>query len=234
MNPLLSIVVPTLNEGAVIGSLLSALRPLRQAGCEIIVSDGGSMDQTCDRASEHCDRMISGTPGRAAQMNRGAAQARGRWLWFLHADTQLGHRPESLLGVFPPADGDWGFFNVCLDARGGRFRTIEWMMNRRARYSRIGTGDQGLFLRRSLFEQLGGFADIPLMEDIELSRRLRRLGPPRVMNGPLVTSARRWQRHGVVRTVLLMWRLRLGYFLGVSPERLAEHYRLCSSPTRVS
>jgi rSAM/selenodomain-associated transferase 2 len=223
-----------LNEGEVIEPLLCALQPLRDQDCEIILSDGGSTDSTRDKARPLCDRIVIVRPGRAAQMNRAAAEASGQWLWFVHADTRFRHSPDGLLAFFQSMEKDWGFFSIRLDAAGWRFRLIEWMMNRRSRFSRIGTGDQGLFVRRSLFEQLGGFADIPLMEDVELCKRLRRLGRPQVAATRLVTSARRWQRHGVVRTVLLMWRLRLAYFLGVSPERLAQHYRLCSSPTRES
>jgi rSAM/selenodomain-associated transferase 2 len=234
MRPVLSVVVPTLNEGAVIESLLSALQPLRESGCEIIVSDGGSTDATCERALGLCDRLVSGGPGRAVQMNRGASVAEAGWLWFLHADTRFTEPLSRLPGIFKSTKRDWGFFRVRLDAPGWRFRVIEWMMNRRSRFSRIGTGDQGLFVRHRVFQEIGGFADIPLMEDVEICKRLRGVSRPRVLDVPLLTSARRWQRHGVLRTVLLMWRLRLAYFLGVSPERLARQYRACSSPTHES
>lgn len=234
MKPLLSVIVPTLNEGALIESLLVALQPLREAGCEVIVSDGGSTDGTAHKAQLLCDRVVQGEAGRAAQMNRGAAFASGSWLWFLHADTRLESEVQVLMPGFRNCDGDWGFFHVGLDAAGWRFRVIEWLMNRRSRFSGIGTGDQGLFVRAALFEQLGGFAQIPLMEDVELCKRLRRKSSPEVMKSVLRTSARRWQQHGVMRTVLLMWRLRFSYWLGVAPERLARHYRVCNSPTRGS
>jgi len=234
MSPVLSVIVPTLNEGAVIESLLRELQPLRQAGCELIVSDAGSADDTCVLAGQLADKVVSGTAGRALQMNRGAEAAAGDWLWFVHADTRFQHPTIEFLELFRRMSSDWGFFAVRLDADGASYRLIETLMNIRSRFSRVGTGDQGLFVRRELFEQLHGFALIPLMEDVELSKRLRRLSAPRFVARPLLTSARRWQRQGMVHTILLMWRLRLAYFLGVSPQRLAKHYRVCSSPTHES
>lgn len=230
----LSIIVPTLNEGAVIESLLRELQSLRKAGCELIVSDGGSADQTCALASPLVDKVVSGAQGRALQMNLGAEAAAADWLWFVHADTRFMQPPIEYLELFRQMSSDWGFFAVRLDSHGVAYRLIETLINVRSRFSRVGTGDQGLFVRRVLFEQLHGFARIPLMEDVELSKRLRRLSAPRFVSRPLLTSARRWQHQGMVRTVLLMWRLRLAYFLGVSPQRLAKHYGLCSSPTRES
>ena len=230
----LSVIVPTLNEGAVIEGLLRELQPLRRLGHEVIVSDGGSDDDTCARAQPLVDRLLQGRAGRAAQMNRGAAVARGDILWFLHADTRFPVSAETCLAAFSPAPEAWGFCMVRLDAPQRGFRIIEWFMNRRSRLTRVATGDQGMFVARDLFQQLGGFAEIPLMEDVELSKRLRQQAAPQVLAGPLLASARRWQRGGILRTVLLMWRLRLAYFLGAPPQRLAEKYRLCRSPTRES
>ena len=226
--------MPTLNEGAVIEGLLRELQPLRRLGHEVIVSDSGSDDDTCARARPLVDRLLQGAAGRAAQMNRGAAVARGDILWFLHADTRFPVPVEKCLPAFSPAPDTWGFCRVRLDAPQRGFRVIEWCMNRRSRFTRVATGDQGIFVARDLFQQLGGFAEIPLMEDVELSKRLRQQAAPQVLAGPLLASARRWQRGGILRTVLLMWRLRLAYFLGAPPQRLAEKYRLCSSPTRES
>ena len=219
-----SVIVPTLNEGAVIEGLLQELQPLRRLGHEVIVSDGGSDDDTCVRAGPLADRLLQGAAGRAAQMNRGAAVARGDILWFLHADTRFSDSPETSLPTFSPGRDAWGFCMVRLDAPQGWFRIIEWFMNRRSRLTRIATGDQGMFVARDLFQRLGGFAEIPLMEDVELSKRLRQLAAPQVLAGPLLTSARRWERGGILPTVLLMWRLRLAYFLGAPPQRLAEKY----------
>lgn len=234
MSARLSIIVPTLDEGAVIEELLGALQPLRALGHEIILSDGGSSDDTCARAAGLVDNVVCGSAGRAAQMNRGAATAVGDVLWFVHADTRFVLPVVDTLADMLSGTAQWGFHMIRLDARPKVFRVIEWLINRRSSFSRVGTGDQGLFVRRDLFEQVAGFAVIPLMEDVDLSKRLRKRHDPQVMKSPLLSSARRWQQHGIARTVLLMWRLRLAYFLGVSPQRLAAHYRLCSSPTRES
>jgi len=230
----LSIIVPALNEGEVIAGLLNTLQPLRSAGCELILVDGGSTDATRDLAVSLVDCLVFSPPGRAHQMNQGAAVARGEWLWFLHADSALLAKPRDYLAAIIASRSDWGRCDIRLDAPGWIYRMIEWMMNWRSRLTGIATGDQGLFVRRDLFSGIGGYADIPLMEDVELCRRLRRGQRPTAVRHRLQTSARRWQRFGVWRTILLMWRLRLAYFLGVDPERLARDYRQCSSPTRGS
>lgn len=228
----LSIVIPTLNEGARIGALLESLQPLRRMGCELIVADGGSTDRTGEEAASLVDCMVFSAPGRARQMNGGAGAAQGEWLWFVHADSGLTGRPQDYLAAILGCQRDWGRFDVRLDAPGVIFRVIESLMNRRSRLSGIATGDQGLFIRRDRFDAIGGYADIPLMEDIEICRRLRRTQRPASMGLRLSTSARRWRQCGVGRTVLLMWRLRLRYYLGADPHRLARAYRTCSSPTR--
>lgn len=226
----LSVIVPTLDEGAVIGPLLRQLAGLREQGHQVIVSDGGSVDDTRSLALELAE-LVVGTPGRAAQMNRGAQLADGDWLWFVHADSAFGEALPAMVASILSSPRDWGRFDVRLDALDMAFRGIEALMNLRSCLSGIVTGDQGLFVRRELFERVGGFPEQPLMEDIELSRRLRRHARPACCRERLHSSARRWQRDGVLRTVLLMWRLRLAYFLGVPPQRLAQQYRQCSSPT---
>jgi rSAM/selenodomain-associated transferase 2 len=231
----LSVVIPALNEGAVIAGLLKDLQPLRELGCELIVVDGGSGDNTRELARPLADRVLVSEPGRALQMNRGAATASGDWLWFVHADSRLLCEASRYLQAIVDGPSPWGRFDVRLDVRGRVFRLIETMMNLRSRLSGIVTGDQGLFVRRDLFERSRGYAGIPLMEDIELSRRLRLQLRPHCVHGlRLGASARRWQRHGVLRTLLLMWRLRLAYFLGAEPAGLAKVYRQCASPTQES
>lgn len=228
----LSVIIPALNEGEVIAGLLKTLQPLRGMGCELILVDGGSTDQTAERAASLVDCLVVSPPGRAVQMNRGVEVAKGEWLWFVHADTTLVERPGDYLAAILDSQVDWGRCDIRIDGPQLIFRVIERMMNWRSRLSGIATGDQGLFVRREVFNEVGGFSAIPLMEDIELCRHLRARQRPHALALHLQTSARRWQRQGVWRTVLLMWRLRLAYFLGVDPERLAREYRHCSSPTR--
>jgi rSAM/selenodomain-associated transferase 2 len=221
----LSIIIPALNEAGNIPALLDSLQPLRRRGAEIIVVDGGSTDATADLARDRADRVIAAPAGRARQMNAGARAAHGEILCFLHADSRL---PEGADGLM--IDGlarsrrSWGRFDVRIDGRHPLLHVIAWMMNWRSRLTGITTGDQGLFITRSLFEAAGHFPEIALMEDIALSRRLKRYGPPLCITHKLTTSGRRWERHGVWRTMLLMWRLRLAYWLGADPDRLALQY----------
>ena len=216
----LSIVIPVLNEGAEITSCLQGLQGLRQAGVELIVVDGGSSDDSVERASAQADLVISSPSGRSLQMNAGAAEACGNHLLFLHCDTRL---PDEFSSLWLSGN-EWGFFPVRLSGDRWAFRVIERAMSYRARLSGIGTGDQALFIRRDMFNQIGGFSAIPLMEDVEICRRLKALCPPRVLPSPVETSVRRWQQRGIVNTVLQMWWLRLAFFLGVSPARLARQY----------
>jgi rSAM/selenodomain-associated transferase 2 len=220
----LSIVMPVLNEAAGIAVALERLAPLRRDGVEVIVVDGGSRDDTQSLAAPLCDRVIDAPRGRAAQMNAGAAAATGDVLLFLHADTQLPDDAPRLIrdGL---ADGAhvWGRFDVRIDGPPA-LAIVATMMNGRSRLTGIATGDQAMFVTRAAFERAGGFPQIALMEDIALSARLKKLSRPLCLAARAVTSGRRWQRHGVVRTILLMWRLRLAYWRGADPQDLARRY----------
>jgi rSAM/selenodomain-associated transferase 2 len=220
----LSIIVPTLNEGGTIVTTLLTLQPWRGHGCQVIVVDGGSRDGTPDRVAKLADRLIVSPPGRARQMNAGASVAAGEAFWFLHADS---NPPREAVPVLCAVlrDAGWGRFDVRLSGGHPLLRLVERAMNLRSRWTGIATGDQGLFVRREWFEQVGGFPDIELMEDVVLSRRLKRLGPPACLDSVLQTSSRRWERNGIVRTVLLMWGLRLAFALGAAPASLARRYR---------
>lgn len=221
----LSIIVPTRNEAAQIAATLEPLQPLRAQGHEILLVDGGSSDGTPEYVRPLCDRIVNAPRGRARQMNAGAQVARGDVLWFLHADTRASAEAiDALLAALAQPQCAWGRFDVRLSGTLPLLRVVEHMMNLRSRWTGIATGDQGLFVRRDLFARMGGFQDIPLMEDIELSRRLKHEAPPVCLRECLVTSSRRWEQNGIVRTILLMWRLRFAYWLGVSPERLAALY----------
>ena len=220
-----SLIVPVLDEAPEIQLRLTALQELRQQGHELIVVDGGSSDGTAALALPLADQVLTAPAGRARQMNAGAAVATGEWLLFLHLDTQLPAAAMALLSTGIPASGrEWGWFDVRLGNTAWPYRVIAWHMNRRARLTRVCTGDQALFVRRSVFQELGCFPDLPLMEDVAFSKSLRRHGQPLVVSAPVTTSARRWEQHGLVSTVLLMWRLRLLYWLGVSPNRLVTYY----------
>lgn len=219
----LSVIIPALNEAAGIGPTVTAVAALRPL--EILVVDGGSRDDTAARAASAGARVLVSPPGRARQMNAGAAHARGEVLLFLHADARL---PSTALDdvsrALAAAGTVGGRFTVRLDHPGLLYRVIETGMNARSRLSGIVTGDQALFLTRRAFEALGGYAEIPLMEDIELSRRVKRIGRLACLDSVVLASARRWERQGPWRTILLMWTLRALYALGVSPTRLARAY----------
>ena len=220
--PDIAFIIPVLNEQDRIATLLTRLRAAFPDS-ELIVVDGGSVDRTVAEALPLCTRLLMGEAGRASQMNLGGRTAGADYLCFLHADSmpQVSHdRLQEYFAKRPL----WGFFRVRLDGAGTAFRVIEWFMNQRSRLTGVATGDQLLFLRRAVFEHTGGFDEIPLMEDVAYSKRLRRLAHPLVITEPVVTSSRRWQQRGVVRTVLSMWGLRLAYFAGVSPHRLWQHY----------
>lgn len=220
----LSIIVPTLNEAGVIADTLASLQPLRRGAIELIVADGGSTDGTIELAQPMVDRLWRSDPGRARQMNAGAMVASGHYLLFVHADTLLPADFQPLWRHIRDCRPQWGFFRLRLSGAHPLLRMVEFFINWRSRLTAVGTGDQCLYVRRELFEQLGGFADIPLMEDVEISKRLRRHSRPHRVGQPVVTSSRRWEQQGIWRTVWLMWRLRLAYCCGVKPERLARRY----------
>ena len=220
----LSIIMPVLDEAAAIEAALRALSLYRARGVELIVVDGGSSDGTPDLARPLSDRVLTAARGRALQMNAGAAVARGDVLLFLHADTQL------------PADADrqvadglnrsgrvWGRFDIRIEG-GGLLRMVAAMMNTRSRLTGIATGDQAMFVTRAAFDAVGGFPPIALMEDLALSARLKRIRRPLALGARVTTSPRRWHEHGTLRTILKMWRLRLGFFLGADPAKLARQY----------
>jgi rSAM/selenodomain-associated transferase 2 len=216
----LSVVVPALNEAAGIRAALEALAPLRARGHEVIVVDGGSGDGTAELAAGLCDRLLDAAPGRALQMNAGAREARGFALLFLHADTRLPPKGDEAI-LFALKTYSWGRFDVSIAGRHPVLRLVACAMNLRSRLTGIATGDQAIFVRREAF---GGFPEIPLMEDIAFCKAMRRRGPPACLRERVLTSARRWESRGVWRTIFLMWRLRLLFFLGARPERLARLY----------
>ena len=221
----LSIIMPVLDEAEVIADALQALAAYRQRGVEVIVVDGGSRDRTPDIARALADRVIAAPRGRAAQMNAGAAHARGGVLLFLHADTRLpGDADRLVLEAIERSDRPWGRFDVAIAGRSPLLAMVAFTTNLRSRLTGIATGDQAMFATREAFTRAGGFPDIALMEDIALSRRLKHISPPLCLWDKASTSGRRWEQRGVLRTIMLMWRLRLAYFLGAEPAALARRY----------
>ncbi len=221
----LSIVLPVLNEAEQLPRALECLRSSREHGSEVIIVDGGSEDGTPLVATRAGARLVSSPKGRARQMNAGARIATGDILLFLHVDTLL---PESADRLIEGALGNrryvWGRFDVDIQGRPWMLRVIALMMNWRSRISGIATGDQAIFVDRNAFESVGGFPDQPLMEDVELSKRLRALSPPACLRARVITSGRRWENRGVWRTIVLMWRLRWAYWRGVPASALADLY----------
>jgi rSAM/selenodomain-associated transferase 2 len=221
----LSVVVPVLDEAETIADHLQSLAPLRAEGAEVIVVDGGSADDTLARARPGADRVLAAARGRARQMNAGAEAAGGDILLFLHADTRLPPAADARIREALAAGGrTWGRFDVRIGGGGRLLRIVAALMNRRSRLTGIATGDQAIFVTRAAFAAAGGYPDIPLMEDIVLSRRLKHLSRPACLKARVTTSGRRWERNGVARTVLTMWRLRLAFFLGADPRALAVAY----------
>ena len=240
----LSVIIPMLNEAASIQRTLAALdstvnatSPASQRHSielEVIVVDGGSTDGSAALATPLCDQLIHAAPGRATQMNAGAAASSGELLLFLHADTLL---PANALAVLAAATATaeatapgrsrsaWGRFDVRIDGTHPMLRVVAASMNLRSRLTGIATGDQAIFISRAAFVAVGGFPAQPLMEDIEMSRRLNRISRPLCLRAAVTTSGRRWEKAGVWRTILLMWSLRLRYWLGTSPDQLARRYR---------
>jgi rSAM/selenodomain-associated transferase 2 len=220
-----SVIVPSLDDAGIIDASLRSLQVVREAGGEVLLVDGGSRDDTVERARPWSDRVLTAPAGRARQMNAGAAAAGGEVLWFVHADTRIDPRAPAELQAAIAGGGIWGRFGVRLSGRRPIHRVIAMMMNLRSCLSGIATGDQGLFVRRDVFAAVGGYPDIPLMEDIALSRVLRGRSRPRCLPVRLTTSSRRWEENGAWRTIAVMWRLRWAYWRGADPAELARRYR---------
>jgi rSAM/selenodomain-associated transferase 2 len=221
--------MPVLDEAPSIEAALAPLQALRAAGGEVIVVDGGSRDATRALAAPWADRVLEAPRGRAAQMNAGAAAARGETLLFLHADTVLPAGAfDAIASGLRSTGRAWGRFDVTIAGADPLLVMVAFLMNARSRATGIATGDQAMFVRRAAFERVGGFAAIPLMEDIALSRRLKRESAPLCLRERAITSGRRWEKHGTLRTIVLMWRLRLAYALGADPGKLARRYDAAS------
>ncbi len=223
----LAVVVPVLNEAAALARHLGALVALRERGAVLIVADGGSTDGTQALAATLADAVVAAPRGRAAQMNAGAWHPLARAadaLLFLHADTSLPPAADALVAKALAGGAAWGRFDVQIAGRHPLLPMVAAFMNRRSRASGIATGDQALFVRRAVFDSLGGFAPVPLMEDIEFSARLRRVAPPACLPERVTTDGRRWDQRGFWRTVVLMWRLRAAWAAGADAHHLARRY----------
>lgn len=223
-RPRLSIILPVLNEADTLAKTLLNLSLLRQSGAETIVVDGGSCDTTVSLAAEFADSVLSVAKGRAVQMNSGARVARGDYLLFLHADTVMPNDAQSELLNAIHNQVFWGRFDVRLTGRNAMFRLIESTMNLRSRLTGIATGDQAIFVNRNVFQQVGGYPNVPLMEDIVLSKRLKRVRVPLCIRTKVITNSRRWESNGILRTIVLMWTLRFLFFVGIDANRLARFY----------
>lgn len=220
-NSSISIIIPTLNEAAHLNQTLDALfKKIDQGKVEIIISDGGSHDSTIAIAETFPCQITSSKNGRARQMNQASQLAKGQWLLFLHADSGL---PANWKSEVESAEA-WGFFPVKLSGRHWLLRIIEYSMCWRSSFTSVATGDQGLFFRKSFFDQLAGFPEIPIMEDVAISKNARRFHQPKIASSAIETSSRRWEKNGIGKTIILMWWMRLAYWLGTSPERLHRLY----------
>ena len=223
---MISIIIPVLNEEENILLLLEPLQKFRHKNIEIVVIDGGSIDTTVEKAKPFCDVIEVSQKGRAKQMNAGAKKSSGDTLIFLHADTFL---PDNFItnieNKLSGSTSVWGRFNVRLSGSSLVLRVVEFFINFRSRWTGIATGDQAIFVNANTFHQLGGYQDIPLMEDVALSKALKKISSPICLKDKVITSSRRWEKFGVWRTIFLMWRLRLAYFLGVDPHQLSSKYK---------
>lgn len=231
----LLIVLPTLNEGARIVALLSKLQAARIAGAQVVLVDGGSRDDTCAQAFGLVDDLTTSPPGRGEQIALGIARSMREYIWMLHADSTITEQHYAAVLAAFERGAVWGRFDIAIEQdpssgrsagwlRAGALRCIAFMMNLRTRLTGIVTGDHGIFCRRSALQRVGGFPRQPLMEDIEVSRRLRTVAWPSALPIALGTSGRRWEKRGVLSTVLLMWTYRLRYFFGAAPASLARDY----------
>ncbi len=217
---MISIIIPVLNEGSNIELCLGALQPVRIQN-EIIVVDGGSSDDTVKKSKPLADRVIVSAKGRAKQMNVGAEKAKGEMLVFLHADTFL---PENAIELLPLINNGWGRFNIQLKGKAIMLKVISAFMNWRSRYTGIATGDQVIFVSKQLFDVVGGYPEIALMEDVSFSAKLKKIKKPICLVAKVISSGRRWEQYGVFKTIFLMWSLRLRYFFGENPETLSVLY----------
>ena len=221
-QPRISIIIPVLNETSRLDQTLTRLfrTPGVSDHCEVIVCDGGSEDNSLEVIRRYPCQITHSSSGRAMQMNTGAKKARGKWLLFLHADSVL---PNNFINAISTSS-EWGFFRLRLNDEAFVYRIIESAINLRSRFSKVAGGDQGLYFNRSFFESLNGFPQIPLMEDIAICKSARRRASPEFIPAALTSSNRRWREQGIAKTVLLMWSLRLAYWLGVDPKRLHRIY----------
>jgi len=236
----LSVIIPFLNESASIEKLLlnidevfpeiEFVRGRRKLAYEFIFVDGGSIDETPKKINKHFQNksnvfILESEKGRAKQMNIGALKANGDAYLFIHADTLLPNTAcHVLMDFFEQNKKVWGSFSISFDDNAIPFRLLSWMINRRSELTQVVTGDQALFVKRDNFEKLGGFPDIPLMEDVAITKKLRKYSSGFRCKDAVITSSRRWKHKGLLRTIMLMWFLRLAYVLGVSPKRLASWY----------
>ncbi|MFM7295095.1 MAG: TIGR04283 family arsenosugar biosynthesis glycosyltransferase [Burkholderiales bacterium] len=220
----LSIIIPAHNEAEQIAQSLAPLQSFRARGAEVIVVDGGSTDQTVSQSEPLADRVVISPKGRATQMNAGATVARGGVLLFVHADSILPKNADLLIASAIESGQTWGRFDVSIRGTHFMLPIVAWFMNRRSRLSGISTGDQGLFVTRHAFDRVGGFPPQPLMEDVEICKRLRKLTPPACLSARMSTSGRRWEKNGVWRTIFLMWKLRFQYWRGANPDELYGIY----------
>ncbi|MCV6636738.1 TIGR04283 family arsenosugar biosynthesis glycosyltransferase [Candidatus Albibeggiatoa sp. nov. NOAA] len=225
MQGLLSIIIPTFNAQTSIIDTLTPLQMLREQGHEVIVVDGGSEDDTCQLAAPLADNVVTSLRGRAQQMNLGAQVAKGKVLVFLTVDTFLPEYADWMILVCLYSDRkDWGRFDIRLEGKKPSLRMVESLANLRSRLTGIATGEQAIFVKRNVFEQMQGFPEIPVLEDISLSRQLRRKSRPVCLKNKVIVSERRWAEKGLMRTIMRMWRLRFAYALGVSPWTLEKRF----------
>ena len=229
----LSIIIPVLNDTAALCGLIKQVQAAKAGHIEIVVVDGGSDISPCASIPEDADVIcITSEKGRANQMNAGADKATGHWLWFLHADSTVDITAALGQILSLPESRIWGRFDVRLSAKDWRLRIVAFMMNWRSRLTGIATGDQGIFVRCEIFKQVGGFPQIPIMEDVALSSMLKKCSRPFCSRQLITTSSRRWETNGVFKTMLLMWALRAAYAMGVSTQRLVEFYKPCNPSTQ--
>lgn len=224
---MLSIIIPVLNEEKTIGSVIENVKSsISGDNYEIIVVDGGSNDNTVSIAKSSCDQLITSSAGRGVQLNYGARASQGDTLLFVHADTILPVEFDKMItNAISTSGKSWGRFDIKLSGKKYIFRIVESLVNLRSRITSISTGDQCLFMTRALFENVNGYKDIPLMEDIDISKRLKKISIPVCLPHKVITSSRRWEEKGIIRTILLMWWLRFMFFAGVSPDNLKRLYQ---------